>query len=477
MTTGGGRTDPEVQAGQALRRLRLSRNWSQEEVALRMTAYGYDFHQTMIAKIEAAQRPLRVRELADFAALYGVEMQDLIYPPSRSLPEIDQEIAEVTARLDTARAQAAAAARDLESVRRAMHDAEAAFQISTAEAAVVEGRLVSLRTDREKLVSWESGAEGDSRTEPGTLQAKGTPLASAVGGPAVFRILVGSQLQRLREARGISPEQAAYEIRASRSRITRLEAGQARFKERDIADLLILYGVTDEKERQAVFELARRANAPDWWQAYSDILPGWFESYLGLEQAATEIWAYEIQFIPDLLQTEDYARAVTLLGRGGISARDIERGVQLRMGRQAVLDRPDPPDLRVVLDESALRRHVGGPAVMRDQLKHLAEIAKRPGVTIQVLPFQASGRSTGGSFSILRFAGPDVPDVVYFEQLTSALYLDRPQDVESYLRVMQHLNSQSLTARESAQFLEELLAQGELAGSHRIFPLGEEPHV
>ena len=220
--------------------------------------------------------------------------------------------------------------------------------------------------------------------------------------------------------------------------------------------LLTHYGVTDEQERRALLALARQANAPGWWHGYSDILPGWFEPYLGLEEAATQIWVYEVQSVPDLLQTEDYARAVTLLGRG-FSTRDIERGVRLRMQRQAVLDRDDPPDLRVVLDESVLRRHVGGPAVMRDQLKHLAELAQRPNVTVQVIPFRASGRAAGGSFSILRFAGADVPDVVYLEQLTSALYLDSPKDVDSYLRVMQHLSTQTLTSRETTQFLGELL--------------------
>lgn len=428
---------------------------------MRMTAYGYDFHQTMIAKIEAAQRPLRVRELADFAALYGVEIQDLIYPSARSLPAIDQEIVEVTARLGMTRAQTAAAARELESVRKAMHDAEAAFQVSTAEAAVMEGRLAALRADREKLVSWESGegsrAEGGGVTEWDAFEPKRIPLAPVVGGSAVARMLAGAQLGRLRKANGVSVEEAAYAIRASRSKIMRLEAGRVRFKERDVHDLLTLYGVTDERERMALIELARRASVPSWWHTYSDILPDWLESYLGLEEAAAQIWAYEMQFVPDLLQTEDYARAVTLLGRGGFPAEDADRGVWLRLGRQAVLDRPDPPDLRVILDESVLRRQVGSPAVIRDQLKHLAELAERPSVTIRMLPFQASGRSTGGSFTILRFAASDVLDTVYFEQLTTALYLDNPQDVESYLGVMQQLDTQSLTARETTRFLQDLL--------------------
>src|SRR6266567_4117252 len=155
----GLRHDPEAEAGRALRLLRQARDWSQEEVAARMRAYGYDFHQTMIAKIEAAQRPLRVRELADFAALYGVEVQDLVYPPTGSLPETDQEIAEVTARRDMVQAQADEARRQLDSAHEAVHHAEAAYRASAAETAVLEGRLASLLAERQELISWESGEE------------------------------------------------------------------------------------------------------------------------------------------------------------------------------------------------------------------------------------------------------------------------------------------------------------------------------
>ena len=449
-----------MQAGRALRRLRLARGWSQEEVAVRMTAYGYDFHQTMIAKIEAAQRPLRVRELADFAALYGVEIQDLVYPPTRSLLEIDREIAEVTARLKTVQTQATAASHHLEAARKTMHEAEAAFQVSAAEAAVVEGRLASLRDDREKLVNWESDgdshAEGSDWTEFTAPEPKRASFASTAGGPTVLRIVLGSQLRRIREAKQISVEEAAYQIRASHSKISRFEAGRVGFRARDVADLLTFYGVTDEQERQTLMEFAQRANAPGWWHAYSDILPSWFEAYLGLEEAATQIRVYEVQFIPDLLQTEDYARAITLSSQGGQSTRDAERNVRLRMARKELLDRRDPPDLWVVLDESVLRRRVGDPAVMRDQVEHLTEIAKRQRVTVQVLPFQASGPLEGGPFRILRFAEPDLLDVVYLEQLTSALYLDNPKDVDSYLMVMQHLSIQAFTPRETMRFLESL---------------------
>jgi hypothetical protein len=230
------------------------------------------------------------------------------------------------------------------------------------------------------------------------------------------------------------------------------------FKDRDIADLLTLYGVTDEEERDALRALARRANAPGWWHDYSDVLPTWFEAYVGLEEVATQIRAYEVQFVPGLLQTEDYARAVALLGHDTATAREIERRVRLRMARQAVLDRPSPPSFWAVIDEAVLRRPAGSPAIMRGQLKHLAEMAMRPNVTIQVIPFKAGGHSAaGGPFSILRFAEPDLPDVVYLEQLTSALYLDKPEAVDSYLRVMERVCMEAATPAASVEILAGLL--------------------
>src|SRR5216684_2692185 len=155
------------------------------------------------------------------------------------------------------------------------------------------------------------------------------------GGPTVLRILLGAQLRRLREAERISLEEAGNVIRASHSKMSRLETGRVGFKDRDIADLLTFYGVTDEQELDALRALARRANAPGWWHDYSDILPSWFEAYVGLEEAATQIRACEVQFVPGLLQTKDYARAVTLLGHAAASAREIERRASLRRRRHA----------------------------------------------------------------------------------------------------------------------------------------------
>jgi transcriptional regulator with XRE-family HTH domain len=427
-----------------------------------MRAYGYDFHQTMIAKIEAAQRPLRVRELADFAALYGVDVQELLHPRTSTLRETDEEIAEVTARRDMAQRTAAEARHQLEAIRKAMRDAEQTHQMATAEAAVLEGRLAALQAERQKLITlWAPGehpglAEGKAGSD--TIRKPGASIASTAGGPTVLRILLGAQLRRLREAKQTPPEDAGQAIRASATKITRMETGRVGFKERDIADLLTLYGVTDEEEQDTLLDLARRANAPGWWHDYNDVLPHWFEAYVALEEVATQIREYEVQFIPGLLQTEDYARAVTLLSHDAASAREIERRVRLRMQRQALLDRDEPPNYWAVIDEAALRRPAGSPATMRGQLKHLADMAHRPNVTIQIIPFQIGGDpAAGGPFTILRFAEPDLPDVVYLEQLTSALYLDKPEAVDSYLRVMERLGTRTLTPRETTQFLKQLL--------------------
>lgn len=296
-----------------------------------------------------------------------------------------------------------------------------------------------------------------------TVGADGSPVRSLIadpgtGGPTVLRILLGAQLRRLREAKRLSLEEAGNVIRASHSKISRLETGRVGFKDRDIADLLTFYGVTDEADRQAMRDLAARANAQGWWHDYSDVLPTWFEAYVGLEEAATQIRAYEVQFIPGLLQTGEYARAVTLLGHPNAPGRDIDRRVGLRLARQVVFTRPIPPNIWVVLDEAVLRRPIGGPEVMRAQIRHLIEMSQRPNVTIQIVPFNAGGHAAaGGPFSILRFAEYDLPDVVYLEQLASSLYLDKQEIVDSYLMVMDRLAVEAATPTTSTRTMRTLL--------------------
>jgi transcriptional regulator with XRE-family HTH domain len=221
-------------------------------------------------------------------------------------------------------------------------------------------------------------------------------------GPTVLRMLLGSQLRRLREDAGITPDRAGYEIRASRSKISRLEHGRVSFKHRDVADLLTLYGVTGERTRAGLLALVEQANAQGWWAMYSDILPDWFEAYLGLEAAATLIRTFELQFVHGLFQTQDYARAVTVLGHKAAPTEEIDRRVSLRLKRQDLLHSQDAPRVWSVMDEAALRRPVGGPQVMRGQLQRLIEAAALPHVTIQVVPFRRGGHAgAGGSFTVL----------------------------------------------------------------------------
>jgi transcriptional regulator with XRE-family HTH domain len=276
-------------------------------------------------------------------------------------------------------------------------------------------------------------------------------------GPTVQRLVLGGHLRRLREQAHITTEQAAGVIRGSHSKISRMEHGRVGFKERDIADLLTMYGVTDGDEREALLKLAREANTPGWWQGYADILPHWVEPYFGLEAAASFIRNYELQFVPGLLQTEGYALSLIRLGNAP-TEEDVLRRAEARMSRQDILRRETPPRVWAVVDEGALRRPIGGTKVMREQLQHLIDMCDHPAVTLQVLPFQvASHPAMGGPFTILRFSEPDLRDVVYIEQLTSALYLDKPAEVDSYLEVMEQLCLQAEPAARTPQILKDAL--------------------
>ncbi|WP_030450703.1 helix-turn-helix domain-containing protein [Herbidospora cretacea] len=282
-------------------------------------------------------------------------------------------------------------------------------------------------------------------------------LSYSRGGPTVLRILLGAQLRRLRRAKGISPEDAGHVIRASHAKISRLELGRVSFKERDVADLLTLYGVTNAADRDAMINLARQANTPGWWHKYSDLLPSWFEMYVGLEEAASVIRAYEVQFVHGLLQTPDYARAVILLANAGAPEEEIDRRVALRMTRQARLQGPDAVKLWTVIDEAALRRPLGGRDVMRAQIDHLLEMSEHPNITLQIVPFERGGHAAaGGPFTILRFDERELPDVVYLEQLTSALYLEKLDEVDRYMQVMNSLCVEAYQARRTHDLLTEI---------------------
>ncbi|GAA3047904.1 helix-turn-helix transcriptional regulator [Kitasatospora albolonga] len=279
------------------------------------------------------------------------------------------------------------------------------------------------------------------------------------GGSMVRRILLGSQLRRLRESRGITREDAGYQIRASESKISRMELGRVSFKERDVADLLSLYGVDDGAEREALLGLVREANKSGWWHSFNDVLPGWFQTYVGLEEAAAQIRTYEVQFIPGLLQCEEYARAVFSQTRPVITEEELERRLSLRMRRQKLLSDGPGPRLWAVIDEAALRRPVGGPKVMRAQVQYLLDVSEQANVVIQVMPFRFGAHAgESGAFSILRFPEQDLADVVYLEQLTSALYLDKRDDVDAYVQVMERLCVDSLTPEQTKDLLTRILS-------------------
>jgi len=283
---------------------------------------------------------------------------------------------------------------------------------------------------------------------------------ATASGPIALRMLLGAHLRRLREAQDITRETAGWEIRSSESKISRLELGRVSFKERDVSDLLTLYGVDDEEERARLLALAREANNPGWWHRYGDVLPSWFQSYLGLEAAAVLIRNYEVQFVPGLLQTEEYARAVVMLGHGHTSTHEVDRRVHLRLERQRLLTRARPPQVWAVIDEAVLRRPIGGAKVMRAQIEALIEATELPNVRLQVIGFHVGGHAAaGGAFSILRFPDQDLPDVVYVEQLTSALYLDKREDVEYYATAMERLCIEADPPERTGQILRDTLKQ------------------
>ena len=282
----------------------------------------------------------------------------------------------------------------------------------------------------------------------------------AGAGPTVQRILVGARLRRLRTELGLTREEAAQAIRASEWKIHRLENGQVGFKDRDIIDLLRRYQVTDPAEVAEFLTLAREANTPGWWQHYGDVLPSWFRTYVDLEQAATLIRSYEGQFVPGLLQTDDYMRAVVHGAHLEESGEEVGRRVRLRMARQILLTREDPPRLWAVVDEAALRRPVGGREVMRGQLERLIEATKLPNVTLQILSFDSGAHpAMVGSFSVLRFPDEELPDIVYLEHLTSALYLNKPDEVDQYLHVMEGICVRAAAPDQTVELLDQILAE------------------
>ena len=282
--------------------------------------------------------------------------------------------------------------------------------------------------------------------------------AQAGGGPTVQRMLVGAKLRRLRTDMGLSREEAAQAIRASEWKIHRLENGQVGFKERDLIDLLApLWGHRPRRDRRAPHH-GPRSQHPRLVAALRRRPAQWFRTYVDLESAAALIRTYEGQFVPGLLQTDDYMRAVIHGAHLDESSDEVGRRVRLRMARQTLLTREHPPRLWAVVDEAALRRPVGGPGVMRGQLERLLDAAKLPNVTLQILPFDTGAHpAMVGSFSVLRFPDQELPDVVYLEHLTSASYLNKPDEVDQYLHVMEGICIRAAAPEETVELLNRFL--------------------
>ncbi|MBT2206865.1 DUF5753 domain-containing protein [Actinomadura sp. NEAU-AAG7] len=285
--------------------------------------------------------------------------------------------------------------------------------------------------------------------------------AAHARGPTVRRMLLGARLRRLRELKGLSREEAGYAIRGSHSKISRMELGRTAVKERDIADLLVLYGVTDDAERRNLLRLAREANARGWWHRYSDMIPSWTHPYLDLEEAAGSVRTYDPCQIPELLQTEEYARASLAIRDGireGMPPIEIEGRISVRLMRQRMFARSRRRTLAAIVEEAALRRFVGGPELIRGQLRHLSRVSEAATVDLRIIPAdRASLAPTGRAFTVLRFDEQAIPDVVYVELLTTALYLDKPADTHAFERVWNRLEREALSPDASRALLSRLM--------------------
>ena len=235
-----------------------------------------------------------------------------------------------------------------------------------------------------------------------------------------------------------------------------MELGRTGFKHRDVADLLTLYGVCDNVERDGMFSLVEQANSPGWLHEYGDVLSSSAETRLELEQSASVIRCYENQFIPDLLRTADYARALIELQHPAAPQSEVARRIGLLTKRQTILHEPASCRLWAVIDEAALWRQPGTAVTMRGQLRQLIEIAELPHVTIQVMPF-STGVTAGGAITVLRFAEPEIADVVYLDQFTGSLYLREPDDVQHYAQVVDRLCTRAELPAKTPAFLHQLI--------------------
>jgi transcriptional regulator with XRE-family HTH domain len=278
-------------------------------------------------------------------------------------------------------------------------------------------------------------------------------------GPTARRMILGSQLRRLREEAGITRQQAGYNIRGSESKISRLELGRVGFKERDVTDLLTMYGVEDPNERQTFLDMVKQSNEPGWWRRFGDTMPNWFTDLVGLEEAAARIQIWEPLYVSGLLQIEAYARAIFSHGRPEMADERVDQLVALRMRRQKMFSRPDAPRVWMVLDESVLHRPIGGMKVLKQQIEYLLEMSALPHVSVQILPYSRSGLSAEHAFSLLRFGEPELPNIAYVEYLTGAHYIEKREEIEKYSRSLDMLAVDAETPERSRALLAKRRAE------------------
>ncbi|MET7477312.1 helix-turn-helix transcriptional regulator [Streptomyces sp. NPDC005648] len=283
-------------------------------------------------------------------------------------------------------------------------------------------------------------------------------LNSTEPAPTLLKMLVGVQLAGIREDAGLAQEQAARAVGFSPAKLSRIEAGKGRRPptEPDVRALLDLYKA-EEYEASVLLQLLRRAGEPGWWQRFDKrLMPEWFDRLVGLQEAALAIRTFEIQYVPGLLQTPAYTRAVVERGLPAAPAREVERRVELRTRRRELLQRTDAPQLWAIVDESVLLRVLGSREVMREQLEHLIAMAQQPHVTVQIVPLDVTNASAPAiPVTYLRFGGLELPDVVYLEHIRSATFLEDRDETEEYRVALDRLADEALDPRESLTLLRE----------------------
>ncbi|MEV5477362.1 helix-turn-helix transcriptional regulator [Streptomyces sp. NPDC052207] len=277
--------------------------------------------------------------------------------------------------------------------------------------------------------------------------------------PTALRLVLASQLRRLRVAAGMSPISAGDKLRCSDSKISRLERGVVQLKERDVADLLDLYGAGAD-EIAEFLSLVQQSKESGWWHQFEDVLPKWFDKFIGLQEAASVIRTYEVLLVPGLLQTPEYARAVAASSRLAEDQQVVDRRVALRLARQELLKYPNPPKLWVFLEEAVLYRQVAERKVMCNQMRHLADMAQRPNIQVQTIPFAAPECVTSGfPLTYLRFAPESLPDIVYLEHIRDAVYLDKKEDTEHYRSILDGLLNSAESPTASLQRIRDAAAR------------------